>query len=392
MPSVQVKDYYQMLGVPRTASEKEIRSAYRKLARQHHPDLNPGDKNAEDRFKEVNEAHEVLTDADKRKLYDRFGEDWQRYRDAGFTGSEPSGRAGAAPFGRVDPNDFGAWYSSQRSRSSSSTQSEDWTVFEVRGDDDGNGFSDFFQTLFGGKRNRTGRGGFTTAAPTRRRGQDVEVGVDVSFDEAVRGASRAFELQTPQPCPTCHGTGLARDVTCPTCDGTGAVPRAKTIEVRIPPGVATGSRVRAAGQGGPGLHGGPNGDAYLRLTVRPDPRFERSGDDLRTDVDVPLYTALLGGEVVVPTPTGRVALTIPPETQPGRVFRLRHQGMPRLKGGVGERGDLLARARLILPINLTDRERSLVEDLRSLRDQGHESTPSTANQARPPRPSPGGTS
>ncbi|HEY7033478.1 MAG TPA: DnaJ C-terminal domain-containing protein [Thermomicrobiales bacterium] len=357
MPAVQFKDYYKTLGVERTADEKAIQSAFRKLARKHHPDINPGDKQAEERFKEVNEAYEVLSDPEKRKMYDRFGEDWQRYRDAGFTGNEPAG--GGRPGASFDDYDFGRWFTGQNQGDQS---------FRVEYGDNAGGFSDFFQTLFGGLGSR--RGGFSASRPSRRRGEDVEVGVEVSFDEAFRGASRRFEVQTHEPCATCNGTGLARGATCPTCDGTGVVPKNKTIEVKIPAGVTTGSRIRVAGHGGAGQNGGPNGDVYLRVTVQPDPRFERSGDDLRTEVDVPLYTAVLGGEVVVSTPTGRVALTVPPETQSGKLFRLRGQGMPRLKRGKSERGDLLARARVLLPTKLTDKERDLFAQLRDLAKGG----------------------
>lgn len=371
MSSVQIKDYYETLGVPRTASEKEIRSAYRKLARQHHPDLNPGDKDAEDRFKEINEAHEVLTDAEKRKLYDRFGEDWQRYRDAGFTGDEeftaPGGSAragrGSATF---DPNDFNRWYTSQGSGG-------DYTFHSTDADDASH--SDFFETLFGSRSSPFDRfGGFgsgfssaRTRAPRAQRGDDAEVPVEISFDEAFRGAKRQVQLQVSEPCPTCGGTGEVRGQICPTCDGTGFVRRAKTLEVTIPAGISSGKRVRMAGQGGPGLNGGPAGDVNMIVTVRPDPRFERVGDNLRTDVDVPITTAVLGGEVEVSTPTGRVALKIPAETQSGRSFRLRGQGMPKLKGRQGERGDLMARARIVTPSNVSDRERELYEELRALR-------------------------
>lgn len=367
MSSVQIKDYYDTLGVPRTATEKEIRSAYRKLARQHHPDLNPGDKGAEDRFKEVNEAHEVLTDPEKRKLFDRFGEDWQRYRDAGFTGDEqftepgPRARAGR---GRTtfDPNDFSQWYSSQGDGSG-------YTFYTT--DEGDESHSDFFETLFGGRSSPFDRfgGGFATRqrGERPRRGEDADVPVEISFDEAFRGATRQIQLQVSETCPTCGGTGEVRGQICPTCDGTGSVRRTKTLEVSIPAGIGSGKRVRMAGQGGPGRNGGPSGDVNLVVTVRPDPRFERDGDNLRTEVEVPVTTAVLGGEVEVPTPTGRVALTVPPETQSGRSFRLRGQGMPKLRGRKGERGDLMARARIMTPTNVSDRERELFEELRALR-------------------------
>ncbi|MEA2586229.1 MAG: molecular chaperone DnaJ [Thermomicrobiales bacterium] len=356
MPAVQFKDYYQTLSVERSADEKAIQAAFRKLARKHHPDINPGDKQSEERFKEINEAYEVLSDPEKRKMYDRFGEDWQRYRDAGFTGNEPTG--GGRPGPAFDDYDFGSWFTGQ---------SQGGQSHRVEFGENASGFSDFFQTLFGGLGNR--RGGFVPPRTSRRRGEDIEVSLEVSFDESFRGASRRFEVQTHEPCTTCNGTGIARGATCPTCDGSGVVPKAKTIEVKIPAGVTTGSRIRVAGHGGAGQNGGPNGDVYLRVTVQPDSRFERTGDDLRTEVEVPLYTAILGGEALVSTPTGRVAMTIPPETQAGKLFRLRGQGMPRLKGGKNERGDLLARARIVLPTTLTDRERALFQQLRDLRDE-----------------------
>lgn len=379
MPTVQFKDYYETLGIPRAADEKAIRSAYRKMARQHHPDLNPGDKDAEERFKEINEAHEVLTDPDKRKLYDRFGEDWQRYRDAGFTGDEqftrpgPGARAGqAGP--TFDPGEFNRWYSSQDGGAGG------YTFYTTDEGDDSH--SDFFETLFGGRGSPFDRfggfgGGFAStrtrgrAQPATRpqRGEDAEVPVEISFDEAFRGTTRQIQLQVSEPCPTCGGTGEVRGQECPTCDGTGLVRRTKTLEVSIPAGIATGKRVRMAGQGGPGLNGGPAGDVNLIITVRPDRRFEREGDNLITDVDVPVSTAVLGGEVAVRTPSGTVALTVPAETQSGRRFRLRGQGMPALRGRKGERGDLIARARIVTPTNLSDRERELFEELRRLRPE-----------------------
>ncbi|MCC6314040.1 MAG: J domain-containing protein [Thermomicrobiales bacterium] len=365
--SVQFKDYYETLGVARDADEKAIRSAYRKLARKLHPDLNPGDKSAEERFKEVNEAYEVLSDADKRKLYDRFGEDWQRYREAGFTGNEPAGGAGApgGPGGATfNANDFGSWFSGQQG---GRTGQNEWTFTTGGEPGEEEGFSDFFQTLFGSR-----GGARTRARPTPRpmRGEDIETPVNITFDEAFRGTKRTLQLQVPETCPTCDGTGIVRGGICPTCDGTGVITRSRTLEVTIPTGVATGSRVRIAGQGGPGQSGGPNGDVYLVVTVRPDSRFEREGDDLRVEVDLPVTTAVLGGEAVVSTPTGRVALTIPPETQAGKLFRLRGQGMPRLRGPKGQRGDLLARVRIVVPTGLSAREKELFEELRGLRQEG----------------------
>jgi molecular chaperone DnaJ len=346
MAAVQFKDYYDVLGVERAADDSAIRSAYRTLARKLHPDVNRDDPDAEDRFKEVNEAYEVLSDAEKRRMYDRFGRDWQRYRDAGFTG-ESGPRPGP---GR---DDFATWFTGNAQPGPT-------------GESNGR-FSDFFDLLFGNAADRRSQSFQRQARPLR--GEDSELEVDVSLDEAFSGTTRRVTLATPTPCKTCGGSGLARGTTCPTCDGSGQVATRRTIEVNIPPGVRTGSRVRAAGQGAAGRNGGPNGDVYLRIRMRDDARFTRNGDDLSTTVDVPLYTALLGGEVIVPTPTGRVALTIPAETQNGRTFRLRGKGMPRLGGQSrdADRGDLLVTAALRIPTNLTDQERALLRDLRNLR-------------------------
>ncbi len=355
MATTQYKDYYKTLGVDRNADEKTLRAAYRRLARKYHPDVNPGDKVAEERFKEVNEAYEVLSDPAKRKLYDRLGEHWQRYRDGGGNGDETFARRA-----RPGAQDFASWFTDHGGGPG---------PFRADFGEHSGGFADFVQTLFGNFARRADSSGPFSNTARRRRGEDVDVEVDVSFDEAFAGTTRRIELQTNEPCSLCKGTGLARGAMCPSCDGAGVVLRAKTIEVKIPAGVATGSRIRVAGQGGSGRAGAPNGDVYLKITVRPDPRFERDHDDLRTEVEVPLYTAILGGEVVVPTPKGKLALTIPPETQPGRVFRLRGQGMPKLNGQPGERGDLLVRVKLVLPSNLSEKERALFRQLRDLRSR-----------------------
>lgn len=351
MPKVDFKDYYQTLGIERTANESEIKAAFRKQARKHHPDVNPGDTGAEERFKDVNEAYEVLSDADKRKLYDRYGEEWQRYKEAGYTGDEPQ-NAGR----RSTSDDFGTWFTGN---SGGFTTND----FGAGGD-----HSDFFETLFGNfGGGRRSSGASTRATPRPRRGQDIDAEVEVSFDEAFKGTTRRFDIQAEEVCPTCGGTGLVRNAICPTCDGAGYIPRIKTIEVKIPAGVTNGSRIRVAGQGGAGEGGGPSGDVYLIVKLATDKRFTREGDNLRSEVEIPLLTALLGGKVAITTPTGRVELTIPAETQQGKVFRLRGQGMPKLKSKSGERGDLLAKANVVLPTNLTDQEKALLEELRNLR-------------------------
>ena len=382
MPSVQFKDYYKTLGIERSASADEIRSSYRKLARQLHPDLNPNDKSAEDRFKEVNEAYEVLSDSAKRKMYDRYGDEWQRYRDAGFTGDEPQQRGRTT----VDASDFGEWFAQRNAgRTGGTTYSRtrpsqppngtteepfNWEWRQPSEPGAGGRFSDFFETLFGHVASRGGNDatafGDVSAAPSS--GEDIEVGVEITLAEAFRGSTRRFQVKRPEICPTCQGTGIARGATCPTCDGDGRVLKTKEIEVKIPAGVATGSRIRVAGQGGASVNSGPAGDAFLRVTVRPDSRFEREGDDLRTTVDVPPYLAVLGGEAHVRTLDGTVALTIPAGSASGKTFRLRGKGMPKLRGG--GRGDLFARLTITVPTNPGERERKLYEEMRDL--AGHQ--------------------
>ena len=345
--SSQLTDYYQTLGVSRTASQKELKAAFRKLARKYHPDTNKSDPAAEDQFKRVNEAYEVLSDEKDRKLYDRYGDEWRAYRDAGFTGNES--RSQSRP---------GSEASFHRSYQRSATASQD---------DDA--FGSIFESMF----SRPG-GGFTGGATTtgfRRRpakGADLEQPIDVTFDEAFRGTERRFDIQSPEICPTCHGDGMVRGAICPRCDGSGTITRARTIEVSIPAGVTSGQRIRVKGQGGPSTSGGPAGDVFLIVKVLPDPRFVREGSNLKVDIEVPLDDAILGGEAHVPTPTGRVALTIPPETQNGRVFRLRSQGMPKMKPK-GERGDLLATVHVVLPQNLDEEQRELFRQLREIRSE-----------------------
>jgi len=340
-----IKSYYDMLGVPQTADNKQIKAAFRKLARANHPDANRDDPSAEERFKQVNEANEVLSDPASRKLYDRFGDDWRGYRDAGFTGDEPLSAT------RSNPNGY--------SRTTSpGSRSETFTTFD----------SDDIGGLFGGLFGRRGDRAADLGQTRPRKGQDLEAAVEVSLHEAFAGTTRRFDVDAPETCPTCSGTGFARVAPCPTCDATGVRPRRKTLEVTIPAGVASGHRIRVAGQGGEGRGGGPRGDVFLVVTVRPDPRFEREGDLLRTTIDVDVYDAVLGGEAIVPTMSGKLALTIPPGTQGGRQFRLRSQGMPKIKQPT-ERGDLMVRVNITVPTELTDEERQGFEALRELRWQ-----------------------
>jgi len=299
--ATKFKDYYEVLGVPRTATEKDIKTAFRKLARKHHPDLNPGDAGAESRFKELNEANEVLSDPAKRKKYDELGPEWERYE-----AWERAGRPGQNP--------FGAGRGGPQVEYRTVTPEE---LEEMFGRADP--FSDFFYTVFGS--------GGANPGPQRqravaRRGDDVQGEVTISLDEAGAGTTRTVEMT--------GDTGTRK------------------VEVTIPAGIRDGARVRAAGQGGRGRAGGAHGDLYMRVNVRPHPAFAREDDNLRTRVEVPLAVAVVGGEVEVKTLAGkRVSLRIPAETQNGKVLRLRGLGMPRLKGGGA--GDLLAEVSIQLP-------------------------------------------
>lgn len=314
--AVDYKDYYKILGVDKKANEKEIRQAYRKLARKYHPDVNPGDKSAEDKFKEINEANEVLSDPEKRKKYDELSTYYQQYGRMPGAGSGPMGGDGGVryEYRTVSPEELNDLFGGQSP------------------------FSDFFETFFSSRfadqpDTRTRTGG--RRSPRATKGQDIESSVEVALAEAYQGVSRVFELTD--------------------ADGS-----SKRLEVKIPAGVDEGSRIRIAGQGGQGTAG--RGDLYLRIHVQPDPRFTREGTTLRTTVEVPLATAMLGGEVRVTTPDGRgLMLRIPPETPNGKSFRLRGQGMPQL-GQPDKRGDLYADVSVVLPTHLNEEQRRLFED------------------------------
>ncbi len=304
---MEYKDYYQILGVPRTATPDNIKKAYRKLARQYHPDNNPGDKQAEARFKEINEANEVLSDPQKRQKYDTLGSQWQQYQR---TGGQPGGF------------DWSQW----------TTQA--YNVEDLNDLFGGGGFSDFFTQIFGGM----GPGSRTSYGRQRgpRRGRDYEQPVDISLRDAYFGATLTLQKDGQQ------------------------------LEVKVPAGVKTGSKVRVAGQGEAGREGGAAGDLYLIINVQPDPQFERDGDDLKMEAPVDLYTLILGGETMVKTLNGDVSLKIPPETQPGRTFRLRGQGMPVLRDSQ-QHGDLLVKVQARLPQHLSVEEKQLFEKLAKLR-------------------------
>ncbi len=365
------RDYYEILGVARNASDAEIKKAYRRMAQKYHPDRNPDNDEALEHFKEAKEAYEILSDAQKRAAYDQFG----------HAGVDPSmgGRPGGGPGPGPDFSDI---------------------------------FSDVFGDIFGGGRGPRGGG-----RPRAYRGADLRYNLELNLEDAVRGTEAQIRVPThvecgackgsgvkgggaPQTCPTCRGHGDVRvqqgffsiQQTCPRCGGSGSIitdpcPQCrgrgrvedrKTLNVRIPAGVDTGDRIRLSGEGEPGERGGPPGDLYVQIVVTPHEFFERDGADLRCDVPVDIVTATLGGEVEVPTMDGRVNLRIPAGTQPGRVFRLRGKGVKTVRGD--RQGDLLCRLQVEIPVNLNRQQRELLEQFgQSLEGTAERHTPQTSS-------------
>jgi curved DNA-binding protein len=321
---MEFKDYYATLGVPKTASDKDIKQAFRKLARKYHPDVNPGNKTAEARFKEINEANEVLSDPEKRRKYDELGANWRLYEQAQQAGG------GQSPFGAwsVHTGGGGGGYRTM-------TEEEMRDLFGTE-----DPFSDFFKTFFGGFEPDAGRRTARARGSRPRAGHDVEHELELSLEDAFSGVTKRFSLRR---------NGQTR-----------------TVDVRIPAGVKGGSRVRVAGEGEHGEAGASAGDLYLRIRLRPHPVFERKGNDLHTKVPIPVTTAVLGGEAEVPTLDGRsLRLRVPPTTQNGQIFRLRGQGMP-TPGKPDQRGDLYATVDVQLPRSLTPEQRAHYEALAAL--------------------------
>ncbi|MBM3778334.1 MAG: J domain-containing protein [Acidimicrobiia bacterium] len=317
---MEFKDYYATLGVTKTASGKEIKQAFRRMARKFHPDVNPGDKAAEARFKDVNEAYEVLGDPATRKKYDELGANWRLYEQAERQGG---------------PNPFaGRWQAPAGSGTGYRTMSPEEVESLFGGE---HPFSDFFTTFFGGGFSEGAEGRAGRGRTRRRAGRDVEHEIDLTLDDAYHGATRRLSFEEN------GGT--------------------RSVDVRIPPGVSDGSRVRVAGAGGPGAGGGEAGHLYLRVRLLPHPVFERRGRDLYTRVPVTVTTAVLGGEADVPTLAGKpVRLKIPPLTQNAQVFRVKGYGMPSV-GRPEDRGDAYARVDVQLPTALSSREREHWEAL-----------------------------
>ena len=357
------RDYYTTLGVNRDASEEDIKKAYRKLAMKHHPDRNPNDRNAEERFKEAKEAYEILTDHKKRAAYDQFGH-------AGVDPAAGFGAAGARGFG--GPEGFG-------------------------------GFADAFGDIFGeifGQGSARGRGNGVY------RGADLRYNLELSLEEAARGTEAKIRIPAleqcetchgsgakpgtqPKTCPTCHGQGQVRmsqgffsiqqtcphchgtgkivPEPCPTCDGAGRVKKHKTLSVKIPPGVDQDDRVRLSGEGEAGLNGGPSGDLYVVISVKPHAVFQRENSDLHCEMPVSFATAALGGEIEIPTLDGHARLTIPVETQSGQVFRLRNKGIKPVRSSV--HGDLYCHVVVETPVKLTSRQKELLREFEAINAQ-----------------------
>jgi molecular chaperone DnaJ len=365
MATATKQDYYELLGVGRKAPQKEIRQAYRKLARKYHPDLNPGDKSAEEKFKQVQEAYDVLSDAKKRQAYDQFG--FAGERQTVPTQEDPG--AGAQHF------DFGGF------------------DFGGSGGSGGASFQDLFSQFF--------RGGGAATAPGAQEaepGSDLEYQIQIGFWEAARGTVKKLNIArldvcatchghgtvgSPQVCPQCKGTGQISQTSgkmrfnlacprcggtgsistaCPTCGGEGRIRRTETIDVRIPAGVQTGSRVRVAGHGNAGTNGIPPGDLYIVTQVEPHPYFERRGDDLYTVVPITVTEAALGAKIEVPTLDGRSLLRVPPGTSSGQKLRLREKGMPSVRQP-SKRGDLYVTLQVVVPKPVDERVRELLREL-----------------------------
>ena len=371
MATTTKQDYYELLGVARKASAKDIRAAFRKLARKYHPDLNPGDKSAEEKFKQLQEAYDVLSDTKKRQMYDQYG-----FYSDNLPGGAPGGTHAE---GEPDVNfDFGG--------------------FDFGGGTDapggGAGFRDLFSQFFSGGHGRAGM------EPEHEPGGDLEYQIEIDFRDSVRGAVKKLTITrldacetchgtgaigSPQTCPVCHGSGSVQQAAgkmrfnvpcsrcggtgklrtpCKTCGGEGRVRRTETIDVRIPAGVANGGRVRVPHKGNAGTMGAPSGDLYLRVMVRPHEFFERRGDDLYTKIPVTVTEATLGAKIEVPTIDGRSLVRIPPGTNSGKTLRLKEKGVPSARNGA--RGDQYVEIQVVVPQPTDERVRHLMKELETL--------------------------
>jgi molecular chaperone DnaJ len=383
MPSPPKHDYYETLSVPRTASDDDIRKAYRKLARKYHPDLNPGDKAAEDRFKNVQEAYDVLSDSKKRNMYDQVG----FYSDNGFPSAGPTGGGGAH-----HPNmDFGGFDFSDLFRNA---QTETHSRRGGAGPGAGAGtgaFKDIFSQFFRG-------GGSAQAEEEPEKGADLEYAVTIGFWQAIRGTQTKINITRFEQCPTCHGQGgsdtgtatcpecngtgnvsqmagnMKFNLTCPrcsgkgrlrnvcaTCHGDGRISHVETVEIRIPPGAQSGSRLRVAGKGNAGTMGAPPGDLYITTNVEQHPVFQREGDNIHMQVPVTVSEAGLGARIEIPTVDGKTLLRIPAGTQNNQKFRLRERGV--MNSRKGTRGDQIVQVVIKMPDVKDERARDLLKQL-----------------------------
>ena len=369
MPTTTKTDYYELLGVPRKATAKDIRAAFRKLARKYHPDLNPGDKASEEKFKQLQEAYDVLSDSKKRQMYDQYGF---------YSENVPTGDYGQGAGGGEGNVNF------------------DFSGFDFGGGSgaagSGSSFRDLFSQFFGG---RGGRG--ATMDEEAEEGGALEYKLEIDFWDAVRGGVKKLQITrldscetchgtgavgTPQVCPACNGTGTIQQnagkmrfnvpctrcggtgklrTMCKTCGGEGRIRRTETIDVRIPAGVASGGRVRVPGKGNAGTMGAPGGDLYLVIEVKPHPYFERRGNDLYTKVPVTVSEATLGAKVEVPTIDGRSLVRIPPATNSGSTLRLREKGVPNAR--TGARGDQYVEIQVVVPQPTDERVRNIMKEL-----------------------------
>jgi len=327
------KDYYKVLGVDKRADIKAIKAAYRKLARKYHPDINPGDPMAEERFKDINEAYEVLSDPEKRSKYDLLGSNWNKiYTGAG--GFKPGGFPGFENFN-----------------------------FDFQNLKDIGSFSDLFKSFFGSRKSSSRQTVKRNIQP--RKGRDITYPVELTLEEAFNGIEKNLQVQINETCQACNGEGNS----CSACQGTGRSYKQRKISVKIPSGVKDGARVRVAGQGEPGFQDGSPGDLYLEVKLASHKVFELKNEDLYCEIPVPLYETILGGEIEIPTLSGNnVLMKVPPDTQNGKTFRLSGLGMPDLKGGTS--GHQYVTVKVVLPENLTDKEKSLFHELARLRRNG----------------------